>query len=215
MNTLSGSFSPSKKSEKKPGITNSYESLDFKDVPKAVAEGAKQASQEAVKTMWAQIMGTENYAKHVQNKAGELKAGEELDLKGMAKKNEQKSLSEAPMSYFKEIREAGKSGITKEAHEIQEQVQTIIYELKRLATASKAIEKQVAQAVGTGIVSPGKYHETFFTWMLTMVTEARKRVENAGVWLNTVSKKKGAVKSLKKNMNQFMSGERTASNQTS
>ncbi|HYK08709.1 MAG TPA: DUF5660 family protein, partial [Candidatus Eisenbacteria bacterium] len=162
--------------------------------------------------MWAQILGADKYSSANGNK-GDLKPGQELDLKDATKKKEQKSPNEAPMSYFKEIKEAGKTSMHKESAEIRQQVQSIMYELQRLAGATKAIEQHVAQAVGTGVVNPGKYHVTFFEWMFGVIREARKKVENAGAWLHTVKKKSGGFN--KKNMSHLMSGERSVSNQTS
>lgn len=213
MNTLSGSFSPSKKPQRKVIVDNPFEAL--KDVGSTVGETVKEASTDAVKDMWAQILGVDRYASKPQAKGGDLQAGQELNLKNMAKAKEHTPLAEAPMSYFKEIREAGKSGLAQESHEIRQQVNAIMVELQRLAGASKAIEKQVASAVGTGVVNPGKYHVTFFEWMFTIVRDARKRVENAGAWLHTVKKKKNIfVSGMKKNMSQLMSGERSVQNQT-
>lgn len=213
MNTLQGSFSPSKKPQKKVIVDNPFEAL--KDVGTTAVDTVREASTDAVKDMWAQILGADKYAaKPAAQKGGDLKAGQELNLKDVAKKAEQKLAPEAPMSYFKEIREAGKAGVAQEAQEIRQQVQSIMFELQRLAGASKAIEKQVAQAVGTGVVNPGKYHATFFEWMFTVIKDARKRVENAGAWMQTVKKKKGFIQGMKKNMSQFLSGERSVSNQT-
>lgn len=211
MNTLSGSFSPSKKPQKKVVVDNPFEAL--KDVGGNVAETVRESSADAVKDMWAQILGVDKYAAKPTAKGGDLKAGQELNLKDVGKAKEQPK-SEAPVSYFKEIREAGKSGLTQEAHEIHQQVASIMYELQRLATSTKQVEKQVAMAIGTGVVNPGKYHVNFFEWMLTVVSDARKRVENAGAWLHTTKKKQGIFQSMKKNMSQYMSGERSVSNQT-
>ena len=208
MNTLQGSFSPSKKPQKKIAVDNPIESL--KDVGTGVVDAVKESSAEAVKDMWAQILGVERSKKSAPK--GDLKAGQEVNLKDIAKKKEPQA--EAPMNYFREIAEAGKAGMRQESAEIHQQVQSIMYELQRLATASKTIERQVASAVGTGYVKPGKYHANFFEWMLTVVADARKRVENAGAWLYTVKKKKGFIQGMKKNMSQLMSGERSVSNQT-
>lgn len=212
MNNLSGSFSPSKPKPKKVVVDNPFEALQ--DVGTSVVDSIKEASSEAVKDMWAQILGAEKKAAQVaqdaSKQAGELKPGQALDLKKAEKKVEQKT--EAPMSYFKEIQEAGKHSVQKETAEIREQVSAIMHELQRLAVSTRAIEKQVAQAIGTGVVSPGKYHVHFFEWMFSVIKDARKRVENASAWLSAVKKKKGGFN--KKNMSHLMSGERSSSNQT-
>lgn len=212
MNSLSGAFSPSKKPPKKVITDNPFEAL--KDVGTTVGDSIKTASTDAVKDMWAQILGADKYASKPQAPSGDLKPGQELNLKDAAKAKEKKSTNEAPMSYFREISEAGKSAAQKETQEIRQQLQVIMYELQRLAASSKELSNEVSRATGAGIVNPGKYHVTFFEWMFTVIKDARKRVENAGAWLKTVKKKKGFVMGMKKNMSQLMSGERSVSNQT-
>ncbi len=209
MNTLQALHS-SKKPQKKILVENQFESL--KDVGTGVVESVKKESLDAVKDMWAQILGVEKYA---AKQGGDLKPGQEVNINNSIKTKEKKSQAEAPISYFREIAEAGKTSMHRESQEIHQQVQSIMYELQRLAGTSKAIEKQITSAVGTGVVNPGKYHVAFFEWMLTVVRDARKRVENAGSWLHTVKKKKGFIQGMKKNMSQLMSGERSVSNQTS
>lgn len=208
MNTLQA-FGSQKKPQKKVLVENQFESL--KDTGTAVVESVAKQSTEAVKDMWNALLGDDKYAAKPKL-SGELKPKQEVNLQDEAKAKEKKSKAEAPMSYFREIAEAGKTGMHRESQEVRQQIQGILYELQRVAHASKAIERQVTQAVGTGVASPGKYHETFFEWMLTVVRDARKRVENAGAWLQSVKKKKGYNS---KNMSQFLSGERSVSSQTS
>jgi hypothetical protein len=189
-----------------------------KDISANIAKGAGQVASSAWSETWDSIMGVNKYAlkpeakKHSPKLSGDLTPGQAVDLKAAAKK-EQKVAIETPMNYHREIAEVGKTGMYKESAEIRQQVQGIMYELQRLAASSKAIQKEVTMATGTGVVNPGKYHVTFFEWMLTVVRDARKRVENAGAWLASVkSKKKRAIGGMKKNMSQFMSGERSVSN---
>lgn len=213
MNSLQGSFTPgNKKPQKKVIVDNPFEAL--KDVGTTTVDTFREASTDAVKSMWEQILGVGEHATKPSPKlSGDLKPKEVLNVSDLKKKKEQTSMSEAPMSYFKEIKEAGKV-MSKESQEVRQQVQSIMYELQRLATASKTIEKQVSQAIGQGVISPGKYHVNFFEWMFSVIKDARKRVENAGAWMHTVKKKKGIFQTMKKNMSQYLSGERSVSNQT-
>lgn len=120
------------------------------------------------------------------------------------------------MNYFREVAEAGQYTQQKETQQIRQEVQSIIYELKRLASSTKAIQKDVEIAIGPSTPNKvGTYHKNFFEWMLIVIQDARKRVENAGAWLSAVKgKKKGIFSKMKKNMNELMSGERSSSNQT-
>lgn len=208
------SLQANKKSDKKPKIVvdNPLESL--KSVGDGITHEVKQASTDAIKDMWAQILGVDRYANKPKPKMhGDLQPGQAVDLKA-AQEKKPTSQAEAPSKYFQEIRELGQTTLQKENQEIKQQVQALVYELQRLATSSKAIEKEVAMAT-SNVVNPGKYHASFFEWMLSVVKDARKRVENSGAWLKTVKRKKGMmIGKMKKNMNELMSGERSVSNQT-
>ena len=81
MNTLSGSFSPStKKPQKKVIVDNPFESL--KNVGTSVVDTVRESSNEAVKDMWAQILGVDKYAAKPAKKVGELKAKQEKNIEG-------------------------------------------------------------------------------------------------------------------------------------
>src|SRR5205823_961832 len=65
-------------------------------------------------------------------------------------------------------------------------------ELKSLASSTKQLEKEIIEATGHTIVNPGKYHKTFFRWLLSVVQDARVKIDNAGTWLATMNgKQKG------------------------
>ena len=220
MNTLQAN--QAKKKPQKPvyndlEVDNPLKSL--KNVGDGLVNTAKSASQDAVKDMWAQLLGGGKYAeKNVQKPkmSGDMKPGQAVDLKNGQQEQKAQPKNEAPINYSREVAEAGKFTTQKETQQIRQEVQSIIYELKRLASSTKAIQKDVEIAIGpSAATKPGVYHKNFFEWMLLVVRDARKRVENAGSWLKTVkSKRKGAIGRLKKNMNELMSGERSSSNQT-
>lgn len=219
MNSLQAN--QSKKKPQKPvyndlEIDNPLKSL--KNVGDTIVKSASTATQDAARDMWSSILGTGKYDKNPAPKpkmGGDLTPGQAVDLKGG---QEQKAApkSEAPMNYFREVAEAGQYTQQKETQQIRQEVQSIIYELKRLASSTKAIQKDVEIAIGPSTPNKvGTYHKNFFEWMLIVIQDARKRVENAGAWLSAVKgKKKGIFSKMKKNMNELMSGERSSSNQT-
>ncbi len=218
MNTLQAN--QSKKKPQSPVKNDLETDSSFKSIPKGIANEVSKASQAAVKDMWASILGTNKYSADKNpskpKMGGDLTPGQAVDFKHAQEQKAQAPRNEAPMSYSREIAEAGKHTTQQETHQIRQEVQAVIYELKRLASSSKAIEKDVAIATGPSTpTNVGVYHKNFFEWMLLVVRDARKRVEDAGAWLRTVkSKRKMAVGKMKKNMSQLMSGERSSSNST-
>jgi hypothetical protein len=63
-------------------------------------------------------------------------------------------------------------------------------ELKQLSKSVKGLETQVRD-VDTNMLppTPGKYHETFFEYLLTVLKNARIRIEDSSNWLSVVAKK--------------------------
>jgi hypothetical protein len=87
---------------------------------------------------------------------------------------------------------------------MKEEIQQVIIELKSLASSTKQLEKEIVEATGHTIVNPGKYHKTFFRWLMSIVQDARVKIDNAGVWLaemNGKQSKKGAGGGKKKQNN--------------
>lgn len=217
MNTLQAN-----QAKKKPQVKvqNNFETdTSLNSIPKAVTHEVKKASQAAISDMWNSLLGGGKYAEKPSGKpkmGGDLTPGQAVDLKKTQEQKAAAPKNEAPMNYYREVAEAGQYTVQKEAQQMRQEVQSIIYELKRLAASTKAIQKDVEIAIGPSAApKAGKYHKNFFEWMLIVVRDARKRVENAGAWLQSVkSKKKRAIGSMKKNMSQLMSGERSSSNQT-
>lgn len=123
---------------------------------------------------------------------------------------------EAPMNYAREILHAGENANKRHEQESGQKVQMLIQELHRLAQSVQQIEKtMILQAIDPAAgKKTGKYYESFFEWMLMVVQDARRQVEDSGAWLSAMSgKKKGGIhKTMKSNMQVAMSGERTQAN---
>jgi hypothetical protein len=144
-------------------------------------------------------------------------AAEQKHAKEQAEKAE--SHAEAAMDYSREIIHAGEKGLKAEKQESSQKIQMLIEELGRLAKSVQQIEKaMILQAIDpSASKKTGKYYESFFEWMLIVVQDARRKVEDSGAWMAMSSKKgKGASihKTMKTNMQVGMSGERTNANNT-
>lgn len=173
---------------------------------------------------WKQILGNEGghsggsvpMSEGVEYSPQQLKQIQEAQ----AAQQEQKHIQTTSEhnKYVQEI--TGNANIQRESRESEQKIESLIVELRRLASSVQAVEKAVVlQAIGPAGASQmkGKYYENFFEWMLLVVQDARRKVEDSGAWLQTMtakSKKGVAIGKMKKNMSQFLSGERTAQNQS-
>ena len=156
---------------------------------------------------------------------GDLTEGQELSLADInAFKEEQKTKEETAkflgieegFDYKREI--LGSENLQRESREISKTVQEILFELKQLAASSKELQTEFKDVImEQRIENPGKYHMTFFSFVLTLIRTARERIEDAGIWLSA-SKGKAAKKGYwgmakKYGESFFLSNERTVATQ--
>ncbi len=147
--------------------------------------------------------------------SAELKEGEEVDLK----KTEKPQVSEAHMEYFREVKNADVISENREGYQINQQIEELRIELKKLTSASKLVERAVKDAAAEQApVRPGKYHIRFFEFVISVVKDATRKLEDAasfGALFTSKKKQRQYWNMYKKHGTTFgLSGERTTATQT-
>ena len=127
--------------------------------------------------------------------SGDLLEGQELNFKDLHGKNspagEEKANIEPGINYRNEILHGEKRAANLQNQELKNQLQEIAIEIKKLTNSSKELQTQFKDvAIIEHTVTPGKYHKSFFTWMLSMIQTARTKVEDSGAWLAALHSKK-------------------------
>ena len=90
--------------------------------------------------------------------------------------------------YFRSINKPDTS--TREQREFSRKIEQILYELKNLIAETRSLKAKFGYvAVEQAPQKPGKYHENFFEWLLKMIQQARKDVENSSAWLGAIQGK--------------------------
>lgn len=198
---------------------------DFgKDFKKQVKQNVSVTPHDALN----QLAGIDSFASSETPKhSGELKAGQELSLPKKAaqtehaqlemKHSERKAHVRAGIDYFAEVTRSSERSNNRENQELRYQINQIMEELMRIYKASN----MVVQAEYAGVVmtaaptTPGKYHINYFSWVLSILQETRRKVEDAGAWLAVSKKKNGfQAKAAKHGTKYTQSSERQAVTQT-
>jgi|SRR3989344_1947416 len=213
----------SKPKIKKYGEKNSIETL--KEELTGLGSGAVSSVKsdlltEGVHDFWNQLLKTEQ---KFQNLHGELNEGQELDVASLEGKSKQKLDIDPGLEYGKEytrgVLHYQEQATRVESHEIKQQIEQIMVEIKRLVDTSTVLEAQF-QEVTTEYTpaKAGKYHQNFFEWMLTMIRSAREKIDDSGAWLQAIASKKGKKQywsMFKKHGTTFgLSNERVVATQT-
>lgn len=185
------------------GVVNSFMS----DVGKGMASD-----------LWDQMLGTDRFSQ--KETSGDLTEGEELQLSRVEGQKEAPQLNIEPgIDYRREVIH-GETRIAQEnTRELEIKIQEIIIELKKLTTSSKELQVQFKEiAVEQMPVEAGKYHLSFFEWVISQIRKARMRVENSSTWLALFKSKKNQRQywaMFKKHGTTFgLSNERVVATQT-
>lgn len=175
--------------------------------------------KESARTFWEQLLSSKKTDNKERSQvSGELIAGEEISFNKKAEKENLRM--EAAIDYRSEIIHAERKIGNEYNRELNTRIQELIIELRKLTKSSKTLEIQFKEvnAQIAPITKPGKYHQNFFEWMLSVVKTARIRVESAEQWLKAVGgkgKKKDFWGLYKKHGTSFgLSGERAVAQQT-
>jgi len=177
-------------------IVNSYENpLEFfQDLGKKTVDNVKENV----------IASKKDFAKQM---FGEMKPGQDISLKNLRQEETPKQEIKAPIrggieapDYVGEILRSGEQANKKEAEETKQQVEKIIVELKNLSQAAKELGQKVVEATGPTMVKPGKYHKHFLDHVLSIIRDAKAKIDNAGSWLSAMrgKQKKGLGMGKKK-----------------
>lgn len=173
-----------------------------------------------VTDLWKQMLGTyEDAPSFVEQLSGELQEGQEIDLASLRKEKAKPFAIEPGINYQRELLYAEKKQAVEDRQAIEVKMQEIIIELKRLTQTSKLLEVEFREVTQEQrIPNVGRYHLSFFEWMLSVVRTARTKVEDAGAWLEAVyakKRKRGYWTMFRKHGTTFgLSHERVVATQT-
>lgn len=201
----------------------------FKGMGKALVTSlgtdlGKGVAQDAGK-QWEQFFGINKSGQTRHREAsGDLIEGEELNLTLLNRKQAQEEKAtkidiEPGIDYRRELLHGYRKIAKENTQEISKKIQEIIAELKRLTESSRELQVEFKEvAIEQRVVNPGKYHASFFEWVLSAIRLARMKVEDSGAWLS-VSKSKKAKREywamFKKHGTTFgLSNERVVATQT-
>jgi hypothetical protein len=187
---------------------------------------------EEIKALWKNMVDTGkqevfgDLGKSISDQllgGGTLEEGHEVSLK---KAEEAKDVAEKKvevtsehMEYFRTVQKAESYGDARTEHEIRQAVDQIRMEIQKLMKTSKIVERTVKDATAEAApVKPGKYHITFFEFVLNVIRDATRKLEDAANLGAVFTSKKQQSKywnSYKTHGTQFgLSGERTTATQT-
>jgi hypothetical protein len=201
--------------EAKPGNT-AAEPTSFKAETASLVKGLMKSGWEDMlgaspKTFSEQIMGS-------SDKSKDLVEGQEISLNNS--QAEKPKITAEHLSYVRTtIERADSLGDDKVETEMRRSMDEIRAEIQKLVKTSKVVERTVKDAsVDKTPVRPGKYHLSFFEFVLSVVKDATRKLEDTvhfGAIFTSKKKQRQYWSMYKKKGTTFgLSGERVVSTQT-
>jgi hypothetical protein len=179
--------------------------------------------EESISTAWRQLLGgsgKDSGESAGQNEmSGDLTEGQELILARKQQKIAERLANvEAGYDYKSEILHFERKESQENQTQTSTKIQEILVEIKQLSNSVKELEVEVKDvSMDTVPEKAGKYHESFFEYLLTILRNARLRVESSGSWMQALAgkkAKKGYWDSAKKHGTSFtLSSDRVVSQQ--
>lgn len=179
----------------------------------------------------SQLLGYGNTEKYKFQMGGEMREGQAIDLRGKSTRDN-KAIAHhetrtperrvdilGGIDYRSEVLYGTERISRREATELENRIEEIMNELKRLVGSSSILKAEFAfLTVEETPVKSGKYYTNFFEWLLIEVRKIRMKVEDAGAWLSVMKSKKSQKKygaMAKKHGTSFtLNNERTPATQT-
>lgn len=149
----------------------------------------------------------------------ELKPGEEQHLSRKDEHEAKKPVTESHMEYFRGVKNADIAPSMAADAESARRVDEIRDEIKKIMNLSAELQSTFKSVtVEKSVAKAGKYHETFYMFVLSLLRSARVKMEEGQSWMNTTKSKKQQKQyqsMAKKHGTSFtLNNERTAATQT-
>lgn len=188
MNTITKSTR--KRSKPKQYSDNLIE--NFRSIGSGVASSTLSLAKDTINPdNWGTYIGLGKKEKNKKEKfAGDLNPGQELNLAALEEEKQDRILDIDPgYDYKGEILHRETRSLQRISQETENNIQQILVEIKKLVSATGELKTQFKVVAIEKVVNPGKYHESFFEWLLSSVREALKKVEDSKAWLSAVKGK--------------------------
>ncbi len=173
------------KTQKQIRQPNPLEAL--KDIGTATAKQMRQEASKMPGDFMEQLLGIKPQAK---NFSGELIPGESVEFSDVfTGRYEEIQKSKKQIQLERRLVQEEKVRIEKKTNELRMYLSAIREEILILAQKTENLAQETQLASMQAPIEPGVYHVIFFEKLLEFVKSFRKKIEEAGVWMQAVNRR--------------------------
>lgn len=173
------------KNAKQVQRVNVLESL--KDMGNSAGKAIKdELLKDTSEEFFRQLFGVKEEKKY----KGDINPGESLEMDDVySGTSEENQKLKQQIALERNMSQEEKGLAEKKVNTLKIQLHALTQEVGQLAQATQNIGEEVRLASMQAPVEPGVYHIVFFEKLLEFIRNFRKKIEDAGVWLEAVNKR--------------------------
>ena len=174
-----------KSSQANVKFPNPLEAL--KDIGSSTAKQMRDEAGKIPSDFMDQLLGIRPSGK---NFSGEIMPGEPVEFSEvMSGRYEETMKLKKQVAFERRLMQEEEARIEKKGNELRMQLSAIREEILVLAKSTENLAEETQTAAMQAPIEPGIYHVIFFEKLLEFIKSFRKKIEEAGVWLNAVNKR--------------------------
>lgn len=158
------------------------------DIGSSVVNTAKNETKVISNEFFKQLLGQQ---KQLQEKRStNLEVGSSVNVSEVISGQEQKNKKLQEQIYFeRRLYSEEKNETQKKLHELRLRLQAIQTEASKMIASTANLSQEVRNAVLSGVVDPSEYQINFFENIIKLISDFRKKIDNAVVWMQGQSKR--------------------------
>lgn len=180
-------------------VKNPLKTFKEKNIAETLAEtshSAQKLTQDELNNLYKTFMrqalqveeGAQNLEAQNEKLSGDLQEGQEISFE---KNHKEKAEGDPEIEYERKILRYHEESSQKEASQINQKLEEIRVELKKITETSKELEAQFKETSSEILMKtqkPGKYHEGFAEWLFSQIKQVSARLESS-IWATTLMSK--------------------------
>ncbi len=159
----------------------------LKDIGSATADQMKKEASKLPEDFMEQLLGIRPSQK---NYSGEISPGEALEFNEVfSGKHEEAQKERKQIAFERNLMREESVRMEKKSNELKLQLNAIREEIMIVAVKTENLAQETQIAIMQAPADPGIYHVIFFEKLLEFIQSFRKKIDEAGVWLQAVNKR--------------------------
>lgn len=158
------------------------------EIGSSVVNTAKNETKAVSDEFFRQLLGQQK--KSQEKRSADLSAGSAVNMSEvMSGKDQQNKKLQEQMYFERRLFSEERQETQKKLQELRLRLQAIQTEAAKMIASTASLSQEVRNAVLSGVVDPSEYQINFFENIIKLISDFRKKIDGAVVWMQGQSKR--------------------------